>query len=167
MNIDVERLREEGELDLAETVSLPRIAQEVVDIESLDEVNVHLHATYHHPYVIVQGELETVVHYVCARCLTEFTRPLSASFHERYTTDEQKAEDEVRFVGDELVDVTPELEQAIFLTIDNRPLCKETCQGLCPVCGRDRNVEACGCDVRPIDPRLEALKGLLSEHGSE
>ena len=45
------------------------------------------------------------------------------------------------------------------LAVPFAPLCMETCKGLCPQCGIDRNTASCNCDP-PIDPRLAALKGL-------
>jgi uncharacterized protein len=42
------------------------------------------------------------------------------------------------------------------------PLCRPDCQGLCPVCGKDRNVESCQCQTEWVDPRLSGLKALAN-----
>jgi len=42
-----------------------------------------------------------------------------------------------------------------------KPLCKPDCQGLCPVCGGNRNRERCACRADWVDPRMEPLKKLL------
>ena len=42
-----------------------------------------------------------------------------------------------------------------------QPLCRPDCQGLCPVCGKDRNVDPCQCQVEWVDPRLAVLKTLV------
>jgi uncharacterized protein len=59
----------------------------------------------------------------------------------------------------EKVDLEPLFREQFVLAIPFAPLCSETCKGLCPQCGIDRNLETCACEA-PIDPRLAALKGL-------
>jgi uncharacterized protein len=43
-----------------------------------------------------------------------------------------------------------------------KPLCREDCQGLCPVCGADKNTGACSCVESSPDPRWAALAALKS-----
>lgn len=59
----------------------------------------------------------------------------------------------------EKVDLEPLLREQFVLAVPYAPLCSETCKGLCPQCGIDRNTGTCSCE-KPIDPRLAALKGL-------
>jgi uncharacterized protein len=59
----------------------------------------------------------------------------------------------------EAVDLEPLVREQLVLAVPYAPLCREECQGLCPQCGVDRNVERCTCE-KPLDPRFEALKGL-------
>lgn len=59
----------------------------------------------------------------------------------------------------ERVDLEPLLREQFVLAVPFAPLCAETCKGLCPQCGVDRNTTSCSC-APPIDPRLAALKGL-------
>lgn len=59
----------------------------------------------------------------------------------------------------EVVDLEPLLREQFVLAIPYAPLCMETCKGLCPQCGIDRNTSTCACE-KPGDPRLAALKGL-------
>lgn len=42
--------------------------------------------------------------------------------------------------------------------LPQRPLCREKCAGLCPVCGRNLNLAACACAAEELDPRLEKLR---------
>jgi uncharacterized protein len=59
----------------------------------------------------------------------------------------------------ERVDLEPLFREQFVLAVPFAPLCAETCKGLCPQCGIDRNTASCTCEP-PIDPRLAALKGL-------
>ena len=57
------------------------------------------------------------------------------------------------------LDLTALLETETSLALPMKPLCREGCRGLCPVCGGNRNVTACACETRVPDPRWAALKG--------
>jgi uncharacterized protein len=37
------------------------------------------------------------------------------------------------------------LREQVILDAPMQPLCREECQGLCPVCGQDRNERRCDC----------------------
>ncbi len=63
------------------------------------------------------------------------------------------------YKGEE-VDLEPLMREQILLAVPFAPLCSESCLGLCPVCGIDRNTGTCTCDPTPADPRWSALKNL-------
>jgi uncharacterized protein len=67
------------------------------------------------------------------------------------------------FYKDEVLDLGDIIREQFFLALPMKPLCRQDCQGLCPVCGLNRNRESCACRVEWIDPRLEPLKHLRSE----
>lgn len=46
------------------------------------------------------------------------------------------------------VDLTDELRQALLLALPMRPLCRPDCEGLCGVCGGNKNLKPCGCVPR-------------------
>lgn len=73
---------------------------------------------------------------------------------------EDEPEPPVSFAGDE-VDLSLPAWETLMLELPMQPVCKPACRGLCPVCGVDRNQHDCGCRVEEVDPRLQALKGLL------
>jgi uncharacterized protein len=67
--------------------------------------------------------------------------------------------DEEPYTG-KIIDLRPALREQILLAVPPSPLCDEACKGLCPVCGKDLNTTACGCDTTTLDPRWAALKGI-------
>ena len=72
----------------------------------------------------------------------------------------------ILYLQDELLKTDPILIEQLQLNIPMKPLCREDCQGLCPVCGADRNAGACSCEESTADPRwaaLAALKGRLPD----
>ena len=50
----------------------------------------------------------------------------------------------------------------MLLAFPSKFLCKEDCKGICPGCGANLNTEECRCGTKPVDPRLEILKNLIS-----
>ena len=59
--------------------------------------------------------------------------------------------------GIELNDV---LREYILLALPMQRVCSESCKGICPVCGQNRNLKECGCQLRAGDDRWAALKNL-------
>jgi uncharacterized protein len=104
----------------------------------------------------------------CARCLEEYSCPLAAEFStvlvpkRLLPTREADADDalDLGYYEGEEVDLSPLVQERIILSLPMRPLCAETCRGLCPHCGVNRNVEACACSTRGTDPRLAVLHSL-------
>lgn len=121
--------------------------------------------------VLAKGEVKTRVELQCSRCLKNFQRelevPVNVVYHpmEELKGDERHEikDDELDtgfYKGDEL-DIDELAMEQILLNAPMKPLCSETCRGICPKCGADLNVKACGCDLKVVDPRLEVLKRLL------
>jgi uncharacterized protein len=69
--------------------------------------------------------------------------------------------DETYELREDTVDLEVLAHDALLLELPPAPLCGPSCQGLCPMCGVDRNLEECGCTI-PIDQRFAALDVLRS-----
>ncbi len=96
----------------------------------------------------------------CRRCGGPVEGTVVAEVRERYAPVGGADRDEEAYPlsGDEL-DLEPLARDAVLLELPLAPLCSEDCQGLCPVCGANRNTEPCGC--APVaDPRWAALDAL-------
>jgi uncharacterized protein len=59
---------------------------------------------------------------------------------------------------DDKIDLTEVVREQLYLALPMKPLCREDCKGLCPVCGVNRNRETCTCQETWVDPRMAALK---------
>src|SRR5438046_2687002 len=51
----------------------------------------------------------------------------------------------VHFHDGRVLIIDEEIREAVILGIPMKPLCKESCAGLCPRCGEDRNQGPCRC----------------------
>ena len=129
----------------------------------------------------LRGRIDATLQLNCGRCLTPFPRPIATEVDLTYVPDKPPvgppakdakapAEEEVELVDEDLntsyyrdhvLDLGEMLREQFYLALPMQPLCRPDCQGLCPVCGKDRNVESCQCHTEWVDPRLSVLKTLV------
>lgn len=120
--------------------------------------------------ILVKGELQTELELTCSRCLGQFRCPLRVRLEEEYypTADVDTGaaialpDEPGSFTIDKnhILDLTEAVRQYALLAVPMKPLCKETCAGLCPVCGQNLNQGPCGCRVDSADPRWAELSKL-------
>lgn len=117
--------------------------------------------------VFVRGNLAASVPLQCGRCLEPYVVTVRPPVDARFVPSPATRGEERELGRDDLetdvyrnglLDLTVLLETETTLALPMKPLCRESCQGLCPVCGGNRNVTACACETRAADPRWAALK---------
>jgi len=123
--------------------------------------------------VFAQGEVSTRMELQCSRCLRNFPKDMDMNINVVYhpleeLTGEEKhevREDELDmgFYRDDELNIQDLVAEQILLNVPMKPLCSESCRGICPKCGADMNVNPCRCEQKETDPRLAVLKKLLEE----
>ena len=73
----------------------------------------------------------------CDRCLDDFNYEVNTGSTQKFSVSELGPEKEL--------DVEEELRQSLALSMPMKVLCKDSCRGLCPLCGKNLNEESCGC----------------------
>lgn len=106
----------------------------------------------------------------CSRCLEPSQVKLSNEFDVFFEPETDGSDYEVevseenlsaaRLTGD-TIDLADFAREQVLLNLPVRVLCREDCQGLCETCGANRNLSPCNCGAEAIDPRWEALKGMV------
>ena len=94
----------------------------------------------------------------CRRCLGDADGAITTRVREVYEPSSD-GEETYPLHGTQ-VDLAPLVRDAVLLGLPPAPLCHEGCQGLCPVCGANRNETPCGCETGSADPRWAALDAL-------
>jgi uncharacterized protein len=121
--------------------------------------------------VLVTGVIRARVPQVCGRCVEPSPIDVSARVDTRFTPRPQRRKEdfelgsddlEVDFYTDDGLNLGTLVETETTLALPMKPLCREDCRGLCPVCGGNRNLVDCRCEVRAPDPRLAVLKDLAA-----
>ena len=119
----------------------------------------------------VMGRVETELELECGRCLESFRVPVDSAFELRYVPaaanagegEREVEEDDLTtaFYKDERLDLGELMHEQFVLALPMKPLCSDSCKGLCPQCGTNLNKASCDCSPPWKDPRLAALQALL------
>ncbi|MSM38349.1 MAG: DUF177 domain-containing protein [Geobacter sp.] len=122
-------------------------------------------------HIRVEGAISAKVTMVCARCLTPYSLDLRSSFTIFYSkaTADLPQDEEVElsekelisatYSGDE-IDLAPEVAEHVIIELPLKPLCTDTCRGLCSICGIDLNNSSCDCTEQKGSLAFSVLKNL-------
>jgi uncharacterized protein len=101
------------------------------------------------------------VHGPCYRCLADAVEDIPISAREYQATNPGESEElRTPYVVDDQLDLSAWARDAVALALPDKILCKPDCAGLCPVCGRDLNVEPHTHEEVETDPRWGPLAEL-------
>jgi uncharacterized metal-binding protein YceD (DUF177 family) len=93
--------------------------------------------------LLVRGCVSLALRCTCCRCAEAFPLEVAEpAFFADYPVQQ----------GNEFVDLTPEMREAIILALPGYPVCREECKGLCAGCGANLNQEKCTCGPAPGAP---------------
>jgi len=112
--------------------------------------------------VLVSARAQAPLEGECGRCLRDITDSLDVQFQQLYayehsTTDETTDDDEVGRMQGDLIDLEPELRDAVVLALPLHPRCRPDCPGLCPDCGVPWDELPADHSHTQVDPRWAAL----------
>ncbi|MEJ2696405.1 MAG: DUF177 domain-containing protein [Candidatus Sulfobium sp.] len=166
MKILIADIPDEGlEIDLEEKI-------ETEDATLFSPVFGHLEVNRTGDEIEVRGGLHAELGLRCSRCLKDFERRIDIPVSAVYLPVEDSSagrhalrddEMDTGFYKGEELDLHDLVREQVLLNIQIKPLCSESCKGLCPKCGADLNTETCSCVTKEIDPRLEVLKNFLEK----
>lgn len=123
--------------------------------------------------VLVRGRLAATVPQHCGRCLEPYTIQVEPEIGARFVPSPAGRGEEHELAADDLetdtyrhgvLDLNALLETETSLAVPMKPLCRDGCRGLCPVCGGNRNTTPCACEEHAPDPRWAALKEWAARH---
>jgi uncharacterized protein len=124
--------------------------------------------------VRVKGRVKVSLETECDRCLGRAAFAIDTPFDLFYKPVEALADSEEEVAIDEgeaeigfyqlpglvLEDI---LREQVLLQLPMQRVCSESCKGICPVCGANRNATECHCESHPGDDRWIALKDIHLE----
>ena len=122
-------------------------------------------------------EVQARVIMQCVRCLDDFESDLTGNFSlvvrklrkgeikPDYSDDEsENDESKLIYIDHEInhIDVSDFVRDAIILSIPFNPICKESCKGLCSICGNNLNESDCGCKKGKNNTQWKDLSKLFN-----
>lgn len=118
----------------------------------------------HAGFVEFTADVSFVYSFDCDRCTSTISRTFTYKFQHILVTEltEESGDDYIE-TPDYKLDTDSLLRDDILLELPSKLLCKDDCKGLCSKCGKNLNEGSCKCDLRETDPRLAALRQLLSD----
>lgn len=137
-------------------------------------VHARIRATWSGESILIDGHVQTAARLICSRCLEPFEHAIDivfsataiaeneASADHRLTDDIELSADEmdVIFYGGDSIDLSEEIAQQIIMALPYKPLCQDTCKGLCSHCGINLNHHTCQCDDQDQSNPFAFLKTL-------
>lgn len=120
--------------------------------------------------VFVRGDVKALVTLPCAACLgpalVKIDAPLKLTFvpegGEAAESDDPLEDADVATYDGETVDLAPILREQVILGIPISPHCRESCLGLCPTCGQNKNERDCGhkegAQLSALSSQLEKIR---------
>jgi DUF177 domain-containing protein len=166
MRIDVREL-ELGPVALKGEIVPSELGFDPSEIQIIGQVQIDLTAERQAQEVRVRGRLTTDVRVPCSRCLDPVRFPVATKFDQFYESNADhplhgeialhERDTEIGFFSGDFIEVNDIAREQILLSLPMKPICREDCKGLCPHCGKNRNLKDCNCEAVLVDPRLMQL----------
>jgi uncharacterized protein len=104
------------------------------------------------------------LHGPCYRCLDDAVLEVPIAARE-YQATNPDGSDELctQYLQDDNLDLGAWSRDAIALALPDKILCRLDCAGLCPVCGKNLNIEPHVHDEKPADSRWAVLESLRDQ----
>lgn len=145
-------------------INLPELWSGGSELELLSKVQIDLHVTRVLKEVTVTGDVKLTIQTPCSRCVEAVKVDLNPLVSLVLTSSEKlRGEDhdfENETYQDDELDLSDYLREQVAVSLPVKVVCKESCIGLCMVCGANLNEANCACEKEQIDPRFAILKDL-------
>jgi len=110
---------------------------------------------------VFQLGFQARLHGPCMRCLADAVLDVAIDTREYQATNPGSDEElKTPYLADDNLDLAFWGRDAVVLALPDKILCRPDCAGLCPVCGRDLNIEPHEHEEEPADSRWGALAEL-------
>jgi uncharacterized protein len=118
----------------------------------------------------VQGKLQVSLRMECDRCTEPFVKSIEEEFDLIYVPAPETSpgaeiaigpdDSQVGFYDGPGLELNDILQEQVLLALPLQRVCREDCQGICPICGQNRNETECDCRTQIRDERWSALRNL-------
>ena len=92
--------------------------------------------------IFIDGTIIVPVNYLCSRCGAGFEENLFIKLSEVLKSE---ADDEHFTYAGAVIDFDKIIGELVASNIPQQALCRKDCKGVCLICGKNKNEEACNC----------------------
>lgn len=122
------------------------VCESLKDISKGQRLKIQYSITTVDEEILCNGIISGEIKLECSRCLKLFEFPVMTKISASYSSE------------DKIIDLGEEVTQLLILGMPSKPLCRESCAGLCCNCGRNLNDDSCSCKKEQLNPQWEKLK---------
>jgi uncharacterized protein len=171
MRIFIEDIPEEG-LHLESEVLAADIHMDLPGYELTEPVTVMGDALKAGEDITVHARLSGKVNCECSRCLKSFIMSINLDLDVVYAPEVERPKDETEIIApdlnfafykDDTIELIPEIRDLLLTDMPINPICRESCKGLCPMCGADLNEDQCSCGQEVGASPFEKLREIRSK----
>lgn len=114
-------------------------------------------------FLEVTGQILGEARFVCGRCLEPYLAKVEVSFQECFKqgSPESDRESDMSWYQGDSINIAEMVRENLIFSEPLKQVCCEECQGLCPICGKNLNMERCACTTEAINPKFAVLQKLL------
>jgi DUF177 domain-containing protein len=112
---------------------------------------------------VLELAFDISLHGPCFRCLEDAELALELRLREYQAAKPESEDERTEYLVDEQLDLSAWARDEIVLALPEQILHDPDCAGLCPVCGKDLNVEPHEHTEERVDPRWAALSELRED----
>jgi uncharacterized protein len=134
MKVNVNEIPPRG-LELEETCSAGELDLERSDLEFKKNVDIKARVKREFDSIRIHLDIYSEILFSCARCLEDESQVIDK--HVDIIKDAKESR---------IIDLTQIAREEIIFSYPPKLLCSPDCKGLCPQCGRNRNVHTCRCE---------------------
>jgi len=155
----------QGVQDFEFTTDLPDLQVGMAGAEP-HKADVRAHVTVLDDNFLVELEVKNEGDFVCDRCGEPHRKSIQGQvttlFVSAANAESQEGNEEARILPSEAraFDILQDAVDALLLAVPVKILCKESCMGLCPSCGKNLNDGHCSCAPESGDSLWEALENI-------
>jgi uncharacterized protein len=164
MRIPIAEIRQ-GICDFKFTAALPEL-QVGMTGDEMREAEIRAHVTVLSDDFLVELTVKNAGDFVCDRCGEPHRKSIQGQVKTLFVSDSsaglREENEDVRLLPPDarFIDVLQDAVDALLLAVPVKILCRESCKGLCPSCGKNLNDGPCSCAEDTADSRWDALKNI-------
>ena len=178
MYIDIDEIKESPlKLSYSKTFNDFPVLEEVAaagECDFVSPIDINLNVKRNINVIEVKGNIKTKARLKCGRCAEDYDITIGPDFALTFVPEEvedldRSSDDEielstydmqvVNFSGG-IIELKDSVQEQLVLALPVKPLCRESCKGLCSNCGANLNNVKCDCENEYINPQFAALKNL-------